>query len=358
MSSNSHPPARCTFLTRRQAVGASLAAYWTTGAAEFAAADAFEARSDIDEHYDATVDLAIRRGLDLLISRQTAEGDFTSTPNGSWAGVCALIGLAWLSRGARPGRGASGKALGQVKDYILSCVQSNGFISSRKTSHGPMYDHGFGTLFLAEVYGQDHDSGLRRSLELAVRLILRSQNSAGGWRYNPTPSQADLSVTASQMMALRAAKNAGIEVPRSVIDDAVAYVRRSQNPDGGFMYQIKGGSSRFALTAAAIVALYSAGIYEGPEVEQAFDYLRRNAKNNRRPGREQFFFYAHYYSAQAFWHLGGEEWEDWYRMLKKSLLPLQNSSGGWFDINSVEYGTAMSCLILNMPRTVLPIFQR
>ena len=87
-------------------------------------------------------------------------------------------------------------------------------------------------------------------------------------------------------------------------------------------------------------------------------FLQANARSNMSYERNGFFYYAHYYSAQAFWHRGGREWEAWYTMLKRSLLGLHNAQGGWFDYNSLEYGTAMACLILNMPRSVLPIFQR
>ena len=318
-----------------------------------------EPRSDFDELYDARVDAAICRGLELLVSRQQADGTFQSTEQGRWVGVVSLAGLAFLGRGVRSGIGEAGMALQRCGTYVLSQVQSSGFLSAtNETSHGPMYDHGFGTLFLAELYGTDRQLEIRSKLSSAVKLIENTQNDAGGWRYNPKPEEADLSVTVCQMMALRAARNAGIGVKKEVIDRAVDYVRRSQNADGGYMYRVTGGESRFPLTAAAVVALYNAGIYEGPEIESAITYLHANAAANSSRERNSFFFYAHYYSAQAFWHQGGDDWNAWYKGLKSSLLGTQNGQGGWFDFNSIEYATAMACLILNMPRTVLPIFQR
>lgn len=344
--------------TRRDLVTGLAGIATCTALPSHCRADSFPARSDLDDLYDHDVDKAVRSGLDLLVSRQNKDGAFKSDKHGKWAGVCALGGLALLSRGVRPGTGPAGTTLDRTREYVLSCVQGNGFISADQASHGPMYGHGFGTLFLAEVYGQDHHRELRSKLELAVRLIIRSQNTSGGWRYNPSPSDADLSVTACQMMALRAARDAGIDVPKKTIDAAVGYIRRSQNPDGGFMYQVTGGSSRFPLTTAAVVALYSAGIYSGPEIDLALEFIRNNASRNMKQGSDKFFFYAHYYSVQAFWQIGGSDWSKWYTRLKKALLPKQNDRGGWFDFNSIEYGTAMACLILNMPRTMLPIFQR
>jgi prenyltransferase beta subunit len=316
-------------------------------------------RLDIDELYDSRVDEAICSGLSFLISQQNDDGTFRTAEQGRWVGVCSLAGLALLSRGVRSGVGTAGLALRRIAQYVLSQVQGSGFLSAlAHTSHGPMYDHGFGTLFLAEMLGTDDQLDIRPQLVNAVRLIRETQNQQGGWRYNPAPEDADLSVTVCQMMALRAARNSGLGVPKQTIDRAVDYIRRCQNPDGGFMYQSRGGESRFPLTAAAVVALYSAGIYEGKEIDMAINYLTSNLAGNNSLERNNFFFYAHYYSAQAFWLRGGPQWDAWYQSLKKTLLGLRGARGGWFDYNSAEYGTAMACLILNMPRNLLPIFQR
>ena len=83
-----------------------------------------------------------------------------------------------------------------------------------------MYSHGFATLFLAECYGMSKRTELRDKLSLAVKLIVNSQNKEGGWRYYPKKEDADISVTVCQVMALRAAHNAGIHVPKETIDRA------------------------------------------------------------------------------------------------------------------------------------------
>lgn len=317
------------------------------------------ARTDFDALYTAEVDDAIRAGLTLLIDSQADDGSFQSSDNGRNVGVCSLVGLALLSRGVRSGLGRAGLALQKIGRYVLASAKESGFLTvATATSHGPMYEHGFATLFLAELHGTDLDLQVRPQLSAAVELIIRAQNAKGGWRYDPRPTDADLSVSVCQVMALRAARNAGIGVAKETIDRAVDYIRRSQNPDGGFMYQHTGGSSRFPLTAAAVVALYNAGIYDSTEIDAAIKYMQANFQTCSSLQRETFFFYAHYYSAQAFWHRGGDDWTQWYTRLRRILLPMRTEKQGWFDFYSAEYGTAMACLILNMPRTVLPIFQR
>src|SRR5690606_25215918 len=108
-----------------------------------------------------------------------------------------------------------------------------------------------------------------------------------------------------------------------------------------------------------VVALYSAGIYEGPEIERGLEYLMQHLPSTDSSDRSQHYMYGHYYAVQAMWHLGGESWQRWYAAIHDALLARQNQEGGyWADLISPEYGTAMACMILQMPNNYLPIFQR
>ena len=118
-----------------------------------------------------------------------------------------------------------------------------------------------------------HDYAIEDTLEAAVKLIIATQNEDGGWRYKPEPVEADISVTICQIMALRAARNAGIVVPNETVDRCIDYVKRSQNPDGGFMYMVQGGPSAFPRSAAGVVALYSAAFTPGIRAAQAIDAM-------------------------------------------------------------------------------------
>ena len=170
-----------------------------------------------------------------------------------------------------------------------------------------MYGHGFATMFLAECYGMSPRPELREKLSKAVKIIVNSQNKEGGWRYQPVRDDADISVTVCQVMALRAARNAGLFVPNETIDRSIDYVKRSQNADGGFMYMIgTGGESDFPRSAAAVVALYSAGIYKGPEIAKGLDYLMQFMPAEGVTRRESYYFYGHYYAVQAMWQAGGD----------------------------------------------------
>ncbi len=300
---------------------------------------------------------AIEAGLAYLAQQQVEDGAFATRGTGRNAAVCGLGGLALLTSGSTPGRGPYGQQVDQVVGFLLEHTVPSGFIYVPDANlHGPMYGHGFATLFLAEVYGMSQRKDLRKKLDRAVELIVQTQNAEGGWRYEPVRSDADLSVTICQIMALRAARNAGIHVPNETVDLCIEYVKKSQNADGGFRYTLSSSGSRYSRSAAGVVALYSAGIYEGTELEHGLDYLDRFLPSLSRRGGH--FYYGQYYGVQAMWQTGGNRWQTWYTAIRDVLMGLQRKDGSWNDSIGTEYATAMACIILQTPNNVVPIFQR
>ena len=317
--------------------------------------------AEFRELVSPAVEQAVADGLGYLARRQNPDGSFGTSGFQQNVAICGLCGMAMLAAGSVPGRGPYGSQLRRCVSYILLNCQQTGFIAQREAnSRGPMYEHGFATLFLAETYGMSRAPGLREKLAQAVRLIVNTQNLEGGWRYEPRRNEADISVTVCQVMALRAARNGGLHVPIATIDRAIGYIKRCQNSDGGFMYMAsKAGVSEFPRSAAALVALYSAGIYEGDEIDAGLDYLMRHPPMPNQQPRQRYYYYGHYYAVQAMWHAGGQRWKTWYQAVRDVMLSQQEKKeGSWFVEISPEYCTAMACLVLQMPNNYLPIFQR
>lgn len=298
-------------------------------------------------------------GLKWLASVQRDDGGIGSGPTRGNVAVCGLSGMAMIAGGSTPGRGPYGKSLNRCVDYLLANSQPSGFIVGPETTHGPMYGHGFATMFLGECYGMSPRAELREKLAKAVKLIVGCQNKDGGWRYQPVRADADISVTVCEIMALRAARNAGLFVPNETIDRAIDYVRRSQNADGGFMYMIQGGESAFPRSAAAVAALYSAGVYKDPKIDKGLDYLMQFLPGEGAARRDNgYYFYGHYYAVQAMWQSGGDRWRRWYPAVRDELVSKQREDGSWLAPEGNECGTAMALIVLQMPNNCLPIFQR
>lgn len=300
---------------------------------------------------------AIRKGLAWLAGEQAEDGSFGQDSHyGRHVGITGLAGLAFMADGNVPGRGPYGHVVDGCVRFVLDHANVSGLLAA-ETSHGPMYGHGFATLFLAEVYGMTRDPRIEEALRRAVRLIVVTQNEEGGWRYQPVRADADISVTVCQVMALRAARNVGIHVPKETIDRAVAYVRASQNPDGGFRYMLRSGGSAFARSAAGVAALQYAGIYQSAEIERGLKYVMGflPGESNASVGH---YFYGHYYAVQATYLAGDPWWSRWYPAIRDELLRKQHPSGYWTGQAGAQYGTAMALIILQMPNRLLPIFQK
>jgi squalene-hopene cyclase-like protein/prenyltransferase/squalene oxidase-like repeat protein len=301
---------------------------------------------------------AISRALSFLKKTQNSDGSWSSSQYGRHPAITGLACMALMAQGNAPGRGKYGKPVERAVKFLMKSVDPRtGYIGGQ--GHGQMYGHGFATLALAEAYGMMPSDTLRKKLRLAIKCIIKSQKPDGGWRYDPTPyGRSDLSLTICQMMALRAANNAGIKVGKKTIDRAVAYTKKSANADGGFRYTLDSGGSSFALTGAGVTTLYGAGLYNTTEAKKGLDYLKKFVARNRGQGRYGHYFYGHYYAAQAMYQAGGKHWEFWYPKVRDELLRLQLSKGSWSSNVGETYGAAMGALVLQVPYNYLPIFQR
>ncbi|WP_435005245.1 prenyltransferase/squalene oxidase repeat-containing protein [Tundrisphaera lichenicola] len=320
-------------------------------------------RGDVPEHAAEQVtpetDRAIESGLEWLGKAQNSDGSYGSGAYRGNIAVTSLAGLAFMASGSSPGRGPYGAQIDKALQYVMDNTAPSGFIAvANAGTHGPMYSHGFGALFLAEAYGMTRKPEIREKLTNAIRLIIDTQNNEGGWRYQPVRRDADLSVTICQINALRAARNAGLFVPKETVDACIRYVKQSQNADGGFRYMIQGGASAFPRSAAGVVALYSAAIYDADEIKRGIEYLKQFMPEIKFGQRYSHYYYGHYYAAQAMWIRGGEDWDAWYPAIRDELVRRQLPAGFWQDSICHEYGTSMALIILQMPNNYLPIFQR
>lgn len=308
---------------------------------------------------------AVSKGLAALAKKQGADGSIGDDRFGRGVAITALGCIALMADGNLPGKGPYGDVVSKAIEHILSNCAESGLIAA-ETSTGPMYGHGFATLMLGEAYGMTSGGGetalatrMHEALVKAVRLIQNTQNSQGGWRYNPVPYDADVSVTICQIMALRSARNAGIDVPKEVIDKAVEYVRRCQNPDGGFRYQMDSGESAWPRSAAGIASLFYAGIYKDNAIDQGLGYLNTSAFPGRVDASRAHYYYGHYYAVQAMYLAGGDAWAQWWPAIRRELIAAQRPDGLWNDPSIGDaYGTSMALIILQMPKRYLPIFQK
>jgi hypothetical protein len=308
---------------------------------------------------------AVARALAWLAKQQHADdGSFSDGGYSHNTAITSFALLAFMSQGNLPNQGLYGPAVSKGARFLLaSSRQPDGYLIGARG--GNMYCHGMATLALAELWGNTGDDSIRPVLKKAVDLIIRTQykgersDNDGGWRYEPAPTGADISVTIMQVMALRAAKNAGLHVPDQTLKRAIKYIERCYNArEGGFTYQPRSGAPGFARTAAGACVLFLTGEYKARQIPQAVEYLKRHFESH------EHFWYGHYYAAHAMYQVGGKEWSDWYTRIRNLLLAMQSPDGSFssrrFGGSSPGpvYQTSIAVIILSVPAHYLPIFQR
>jgi hypothetical protein len=348
------------------------------------------------------VDAAVERALDWLARQQQPDGSLPTDAMGQ-PGVTCLAVMAFMAHGHVPGDGKYAQHLERATDYVLASQKENGLLS-RVGPDGPeisrvgvheigeaaAYNHAISSLMLAELYGMsqtDRSERIRAAVEKSLAASLTMQRwpktpaeDRGGWRYVTSPvygTDSDLSVTGWELMFLRSARNAGFDVPKQSIDDAVAYIRRCYHKEfGTFIYMQGKGQQDLrsrAMAGAGVLALAHAGFHGAAEATKSSDWLLQynfDNYNESEPFTQKTwpidrYHYSLFNSCQAMYQMGGKYWQKFFPRTVRTLLTNQQRDGSWpaeshfFDARfGNSYTTALVVLSLGAPNQFLPIFQR
>lgn len=322
----------------------------------FAASDAGNA-----ERWEA----AAAKGLQWLSRTQSSRGQW-NTQNYPTA-MAALAGTALIGSGSTTTQGPYSKEIARASDYIISKSRSNGLIGDPRTDSRYTYGHGFSMLFLSQVLGEegllDRRNEIVEVLTKAVEFSGNAQTAAGGWGYVSAKEGNDFdegSTTITQVQGLRGCRNAGIPVTGKVIENAKAYIYGCKNPDGGISYSSRQkGSSRPAITAAALAALYNAGDYDSEHVPEMLKYAKDQLHDIGDAARSfGHWHYTYLYYSQVVYRQGDELWKPFRTKLYDRIISEQRQDGNWEGQIHPVYVTACNLIMLQLDRGYLPIYQR
>lgn len=316
---------------------------------------------------DPKAKLAVMKALDWLAAEQHRQGYWEANGGQYRVAMTALAGNAMLCEGSTATRGKYAKNISLAVDFLIECAQPNGLIGFR-TDYHYTYGHGFSMLFLSQVYGEEEDARrrekLREVLTKAVQFSGEAQTPDGGWGYVSAKDGNNFdegSTCVTQVQGLRACRNAGIPVPKEVIDRAVEYIRKCTAADGGVQYSIRGGGSRPPITAAAIACLFNSGEYDDEYVQRLLKFCEKHIQFGRGAQVQVFghWHYTHYYYAQVMYRLGDEKWLPYISELSKEIVRSQTANGFWKEGHvGPVYVTAINATILQLDNGYLPIYQR
>ncbi len=314
------------------------------------------------------VRLINKKALKYIADAQISDGSWIGNPPGS--GITGICLMALMSTGEDPDFGPYAENVRKaIRRLILDQDPETGHISGG--GHGSMYHHGFATLALSEAYGVvnekllwkntevpiEQQRSIGKSVELAVRCALTAQekNPYKAWRYSPNSQDADTTVAGTVCMGLLGARNAGIEVPNKVIENAVNYFQLNTLDDGNVSYQPTNFHGD-GLTRTAIATL----VYSISKRKQTPEYKAAAASIRRRMDLDVFDhpYYFRYYMAQALFQSDFEAWKKWNARMIEQMEKSQAENGSFFSGHGPAYGTGMAVLTLALNYRLLPVYER
>lgn len=332
--------------------------------------DAFGGRKDTLE--------AIQRGLHWLALVQHPDGhwdlkDYPKGPGGenfsgqgSEKSDTAATGLAllpFLGDGQTHEVGKYQATVAKGIDWLLKNQKEDGDLFSGGEANAHMYSHGIATIAMCEALGMTKDEKLQAPAQRAVDFIVKSQHDEGGWRYQPR-ERGDTSVVGWQIMALKSAQMAGLNVPQATLDKTRDWLNKSRYGQEGsdFAYQPGGGGTP-AMTAEGLLCMeYLGGKRGEPQLMRTVDRVLE-----RVPKKDQDSSYFWYYGTQAMFHMQGEAWQKWNAAMSETLLTAQVVDGPhrgtwdprdeWEQRGGRIYSTSLRLLMLEVYFRHLPLYQ-
>ena len=289
------------------------------------------------------------KGLRFLANSQLSNGSWGDN-SGNYPGVVGLAILAFLAHGEDPNHGPYAENIKRSIDYLIKNQKTtNGYIGTS------MYNHGFATLALAESYGTLHDERLEGALTKAVDLILSAQkaNTKGGWRYGPDSKDADTTVSGCQIVALLAARNAGIPVPDKAIEKGLAYMSSCRSSSGTYGYTSKNGGKP-TLTAIGSLCFSLAKQKDAPGYKKSLEHLKKKLEYRD----THYTYYFEYYMSQALFQADEETWKLWNEKNTSLLSVTQQGNGSWNGNRGPTYSTASALLSTALNYRFLPIYEK
>jgi hypothetical protein len=325
---------------------------------------------------------AVARGLKWLARHQNDDGSW-SLHNFHTAGECggrcghrgfnsdvSGTGLALLPFLGAGQTHLDGQYTGEVRrglQWLIDHQRPDGNLpSSYANTH--MYAHGQAAIALCEAYALTQDPWLREPAQKAVDFIVKAQHSGGGWRYKPH-QPGDTSVVGWQLMALRSAQMAYLQVPPEAFDKARAFLDSVQDdrsdPEGGRYSYLPGQRSTPTMTAEALLCRqYSGWPHDHPGLASGVRYLLD--EHLPQPGGKLNMYYT-YYATQVMHHMGGDAWNHWNYQVRDLLVDLQETGGhaagswrprgGHDDAGGRLYMTALAVCTLEVYYRHLPLYR-
>lgn len=283
-------------------------------------------------------------------------------------GLTGLSILAYTGHGNSHRFGPYKRTVAKALRYLKRQQRSDGSLGYVEAGdHGGMYNHAMATMALCELYGISRDFTLKRVAQKAIEFCLKAQNPNLGWKYRPRSGKNDTSVTGWMVLALKAGRTAGLEIPQEAFEGAQRWFRRATNSQGVTGYTgpnggsgVLAGNEHFTavptMTAVSVVCrVFSGERLSTPALQKGAKVL---AADPPRYSENNVNYYYWYYATYALYQFAGPRWDNWSKAMLKAIVPNQRSGGcddgswdavgEWCVAGGRVYATALNVLTLEV----------
>ncbi len=300
--------------------------------------------------------------------RNCKDGHCTGLGNlNSNAAATAMALLPFLASGqTHTSKGPYQKTIAGGIDWFVKNQKPSGDLSAGGGQI--MYTHGIAAIVMCECYGLTKDPVVGKSAQAAIRFIEAAQNAEGGWRYSPTSKDSDTSVFGWQLMAIKSAQMAGLDVKPKTFDGARNWLKLASKGEknGLFSYEAKGGPSPTMTAVGLLCNQYLGANRSDQSMIEGMKYLMANLPNQA--GRNCYYWY---YATQVLHNLTGPEWDTWNRQMRRIFIetqdkescqtgswdPMKPTKDAWADSGGRIMTTSIAVLTLEVYYRYLPLYQ-
>lgn len=254
----------------------------------------------------------------------------TQSEDGTWGvtkpALTSLVLLTYLAHGETPESEEFGYTVEKAITWLLDNQNPDGTF---KGSDQHAYSLPIAAYALAEAFSMTKIPDVRYAAEKAVRIVVAGQHADGGWDYNCKPgTRNDTSYSGWCIQALKAAKFAELDIEN--LDHAMKQASKglicnySGNSEyGGFGYT--GGAQSHGLTSVGVLCMQILGESKEIQVESGLRTLGMDKFKfdllNPKCGQNALYYW--YYTTQAMFHAGGEQWNSWNKSFSRDLVSTQ-----------------------------------
>lgn len=330
---------------------------------------------------------AVERGLDWILRHQRADGGWgfdthtlckgrpcpitpTTADDTAATGLAVLPLLGAGHSPIEPGRYQRSLEMGLAWLMSHQAEDGNLYAGGGGENHA-FYAHAIGTMALCEAFGLTKDERFREPAKRAVAYTVSVQNTAdGGWRYYPG-QPGDTSVLGWELLSLRSAHLAGLDVPERTLNRAIEYLDAAAlDPKGATYAYMPGGRPSLVMTAEGLlVRQYLGWPRRHPSLAQGALMVSRDLAGAASGERNIYYWY---YAMQFLHNMQGREWQATNPRVRDLIVRQQVISkgcdrGSWDPLNPSRdrwggnvgrlYETSLSLLTLEVYYRYLPLYR-